>query len=121
MEQLLAPDPEGNPRLFDPEDWARLRDERTHRLSSGMPFEIEWRVRRNDGQYRWFLVRYHPLRDEQGRIIRWYASGTDIDDRKRAEERVRNENLALREEIDRASMFEEIVGSAASLRRSEEH
>jgi len=115
MEQLLAPDPEGNPRLFDPEDWARLRDERTHRLSSGMPFEIEWRVRRNDGQYRWFLVRYHPLRDEQGRIIRWYASGTDIDDRKRAEERMRNETLALREEIDRSSMFEEIVGSSPAL------
>jgi formate hydrogenlyase transcriptional activator len=49
--------------------------------------------------------------------LRWYATGTDIDDRKRAEERVRNENLALREDIDRASMFEEIVGSAASLRQ----
>jgi formate hydrogenlyase transcriptional activator len=82
-----------------------------------MPFEIEWRLRRKDGQYRWFLVRYHPLRDEQGRIIRWYASGTDIDERKRAEERTRNENLALREDIDRTSMFEEIVGSSPGLHR----
>jgi formate hydrogenlyase transcriptional activator len=45
-------------------------------------------------------------------VIRWYATGTDIDDRERAEERTRRENLPLREEVDRASMFEEIVGSS---------
>ena len=55
--------------------------------------------------------------DEQGQIRRWYATGTDIDDRKRAEEQVKNENLALREEVTRASMFEEIVGSSDALRR----
>jgi formate hydrogenlyase transcriptional activator len=49
--------------------------------------------------------------------VRWYATGTDIEDRKRAEERTRNENVALREEIDRSSMFEEIVGSSAALRK----
>ncbi len=70
----------------------------------------------NDGRYRWFLIRYNPLRDEQGRILRWYATGTDIDDRKQLEERMRKENLALREEIDRSSMYEEIVGSSAALR-----
>jgi transcriptional regulator with GAF, ATPase, and Fis domain len=68
-----------------------------------------------DGKYRWFLVRYNPLRDDQGRIIRWYATGTDIDDRKRAEERIRDENVALREQIDQAFMFEEIVGSSPAL------
>jgi formate hydrogenlyase transcriptional activator len=78
---------------------------------------LELRARRRDGQYRWFLVRYNPLRDEQGRILRWYATGTDIEDRKQAEERVRNENLALREEIDHSSMFEEIVGSSEALRK----
>jgi formate hydrogenlyase transcriptional activator len=51
------------------------------------------------------------------KIIRWYATGTDIDDRKRNEERTQNENLVLREEIDRSSMFEEIVGSSEPLRR----
>jgi len=117
MEQLLAPDTRGNPAFFHPEDWARMRDERRQGLSREVPFEIEWRVRRKDGEYRWFLVRYNPLRDELGRILRWYASGTDIDDRKRAEERMRNENLALREEVDRASMFEEIVGSSPALQR----
>src|SRR6202023_2819126 len=61
--------------------------------------------------------RYHPFRDEQGRVVRWYATGTDIEDRKRAEERTRNENVALREKMDRPSMFEEIVGSSAALRQ----
>src|SRR5437879_5535501 len=117
MEQVMAPDFRGNPAFFHPEDWARLQDERRQGLSRSVPFEIEWRLLGKDGQYRWFLVRYHPLRDEQGRILRWYASGTDIDDRKRAEERMRNENLVLREDIDRASMFEEIVGSSAALQR----
>jgi formate hydrogenlyase transcriptional activator len=70
-----------------------------------------------DGKYRWFLHRYNPFRDAQGRLVRWYTTGTDIDDRKRSEERMRNENLALREDIVRSSLFEEIVGSSESLRR----
>ena len=115
MEEVMAPD--FRTRFFHPEDVARLQDERREGLSRGAPFDIEWRARRKDGQYRWFLVRYHPLRDEQGRIVRWYATGTDIDDRKQVEERMRNENLALREDIDRSSMFEEIVGSSPVLQR----
>src|SRR5262249_2134372 len=71
---------------------------------------------RHDGQYRWFLNRYNPLRDDQGQLVRWYATGTDIDERKQAEERMRTETLALREDIDRTSMFEEIVGSSEALR-----
>src|SRR6266550_666543 len=97
-------------RLFHPEDLERLREERQAALSRGLPFEIEQRARRKDGQYRWFLIRYNPFRDEQGRLVRWYATGTDIDDRKRTEDRVRNENV-------RSSMFEEIVGSSEPLRR----
>ncbi len=103
-------------RLFHPEDVVRLKDPRREGLSRGVPFEIEWRARRHDGQYRWFLVRYRPLVDDQSRVLRWYATAIDIDDRKRTEERTQSENLALREEIDRASMFEEIVGSSPSLR-----
>jgi formate hydrogenlyase transcriptional activator len=86
-------------------------------LARGLPFEIEQRALRKDGQYRWFLIRYNPFRDEQGHLVRWYATGTDIDDRKRIEERTRNENIALREEVDHSSMFEEIVGSSPSLRK----
>jgi formate hydrogenlyase transcriptional activator len=66
----------------------------------------------------WFLIQYRPLRDDQGNVARWYATGTDIDDRKQAEERTRRENLALREEIDQSSMFEEIVGSSEALHQS---
>jgi formate hydrogenlyase transcriptional activator len=78
---------------------------------------VEQRARRKDGQYRWFLIRYNPFRNEQGQVIRWYATGTDIEDRVRSEERTRNENLALREQIDRDSMFEDIVGSSDALRK----
>jgi len=98
-----------------PEDVERLREERHEALARGKPFEIEQRELGKDGNYRWFLVRYNPLRDDHGNIIRWYATGTDIEDRKRAEERMREENLALREQIDQAFMFEEIVGSSPAL------
>jgi len=93
-------------RIFHPDDLDRLRDERKTALARGLPFEVEQRALRKDGRYRWFLIRYNPFRDEQGSVVRWYATGTDIDDRVRAEERTRNENLALREQIDRESMFE---------------
>jgi formate hydrogenlyase transcriptional activator len=102
-------------RMFHPDDLERLRDERTAALGRGVPFEAELRGRRKDGEYRWFLIRYNPFRNEQGQLTRWYATGTDIDDRVRAEERTRNENLALREQIDRDSMFEDIVGSSEVL------
>jgi formate hydrogenlyase transcriptional activator len=103
--------------VFHPDDVEKLWGERQGALARGEPFELELRARRRDGQYRWFLVRYVPFRDERGGVTRWYATGTDVEDRKRAEEKVRNENLALREEIDRSSMFEEVVGSSEGLRR----
>src|SRR6202162_492393 len=102
-------------RTFHPDALQRLRGKRRAALVRGIPFEVEQRALRKDGQYRWFLVRYNPFRNEQGQLIRWYATGTDIDDRVRAEERTRNENLALREQIDRDSMFEDIVGSSEAL------
>jgi formate hydrogenlyase transcriptional activator len=105
------------PRVFHPEDMERLLETRRAGFSGEVPWENEVRVRGKDGLYRWFLIRYNPLSDERGRLIRWFAAGTDIDDRKRGEERLREENLALREEIDRSSMYEEIVGSSEALRR----
>ncbi len=103
-------------RVFHPDDLERLAAERKLALSGEVPFELEVRARRHDGKYRWFLIRYNPFRDEQGHVIRWYTTGTDIDERKHAEERMRKENLALRDELDRSSMFEEIVGSSDPLR-----
>lgn len=103
-------------RVFHPDDVERVREERRKALLSGIPFENEQRARRHDGQYRWFFIRYNALRDEQGRTIRWYASGIDIEDRKQAEERTRQENSALREQIDQVFMLEEIVGSSPALK-----
>ena len=98
-----------------PEDRERFRNETRSKFLSGLPHETEMRSLGKDGTYRWFLYRWNPLRDEQGRLIRWYVAATDIEDRKQAEQRLQNENVALREEIDKASMFEEIVGTSRSL------
>jgi formate hydrogenlyase transcriptional activator len=100
-------------------------------LSSGEVFQSETRVRRADGQYLWFLHRNVPQWDDQGNIVMWYGSSIEIDDRKRAEEELKKafdeiktlkdqlykENLALKEEIDQASMFEEIVGASDAIKR----
>ncbi|MEA2203195.1 MAG: hypothetical protein QOI89_4000, partial [Solirubrobacteraceae bacterium] len=102
-------------RLLHPQDVERVTRETPDKFRSGSAFEFEARLRRRDGQYRWFLFRHNPLLDEQGRVTRWYAAATDIEDRKQAEQRLQNENVALREEIDKASMFEEIVGRSPRL------
>ena len=102
-------------RVFHSDDVERVRDERQNALSRSVPFENEQRVLGKNGKYRWFFFRYNPLHDAQGRLIRWYASGTDVEDRKQAEERLQHENVVLREEIDKTSMFEEIVGTSAAL------
>src|SRR5712664_3527682 len=98
-----------------PDDRARELDcfDRAH--STGSAYELELRLRGGDGTHRWFLARSNPVRDDQGQIMRWYVACTDIDDRKTAEERLQQENVALREEVDRASMFEEIVGASPAL------
>jgi len=115
LEELLADN--FRERIFHPEDLERLRTVRERALSKSDPFEFEQRALSKNGEYRWFLIQYNPLRDEYGHVIRWYATGTDIHERKRSEDRTRNENIALREEIVRSSLFEEIVGSSESLRR----
>ncbi len=101
--------------IVHPDDVATLRHS-LRQLAKGIGTDLEVRLLRHDGQYRWIFIRNAPLRDDQGRIVRSYASGIDIDDRKRAEERVQQENLALREELNSASMFEEIVGTSKPLR-----
>jgi formate hydrogenlyase transcriptional activator len=99
-----------------PDDREMFLREREEGLIEGTPHEFEARLRRHDGTFRWFLLRRNPLRDEWGHVTRWYSSAIDIDDLKQAEERLRQENTALREEIDETSMFEEIVGTSSVLR-----
>ena len=104
-------------RDVHPEDLERFEKQLSAGLSNRRPFEMEKRLRGKDGRYRWFLIRCNPLLDENGGVVRWFGTGTDIEDHKQAENRLRNENVALREEIERSSMFEEIVGSSEALRR----
>src|SRR6266478_3465296 len=98
-----------------PDDRARERDYFDRARSTGSAYENELRLRKGDGSYRWFLARYNPVVDAKGHVARWYVACADIDDRKRAEERLQQENVALREEVAAASMFEEIVGTSPAL------
>ncbi|PYP65771.1 MAG: hypothetical protein DMD36_18680, partial [Gemmatimonadetes bacterium] len=69
-------------------------------LESGRPLEIETRVRRADGVYRWMLHQKQPLRNAEGQIVRWYGSSVDIDDRKRAEFKIDEQQSAIRQILD---------------------
>src|ERR1700730_9334988 len=98
-----------------PDDAERFRAAADAALLTGSEFELELRLCRRDGSSRWHLARYNPLRDDHGQVVRRYVACTDIDDRKTAEERLQQENVALREEVDKTSMFEEIVGGSPAL------
>jgi len=98
-----------------PEDRERAIGLFDSAVSSAGGFELELRLRKGDGSYRWFLTRGNPGFDDKGQIMRWYVVCVDIEDRKRAEENLQKENLVLREEIDKVSMFEEIVGGSVAL------
>ena len=102
--------------LLHPEDREKLLSQRQSQFLEGTPHEFEARMLRHDGIFRWFLFRLSPLKDERGDVTRWYGTGTDIEDRKQAEDRLRQENVALREEIGQASMFEDIVGTSPALK-----
>lgn len=93
-------------------------------LAAGRALDREARLTDAGGNYRWYLLRAVPRRDDAGEIIRWYGTVIDINDRKRVEQELRDlkdqlykENIALRDEITQTSMFEEIVGSSEPLRR----
>jgi PAS domain S-box-containing protein len=103
-------------KYVHPDDTERLDGVFDRAVARACADELELRIRKNDGSYRWFLARFNPLRNERGQISRWYIAGTDIEDRKQAEERLHRENVALREEIDKASMLEEIVGTSPALK-----
>src|SRR3984957_7420893 len=80
-----------------PDDAKGLLDSWQMALVTGQLAEVEARMRRFDGEYRWFLLRASPLRDASGKIVRWYGTNTDIDDRKRAEEELRRSEAFLAE------------------------
>ncbi len=118
-----------------PDDLPAVVDAWRDAVATGRAYDVEHRMRRSDGVYRWFQVRGVPLRDDEGRIIRWYVLMTDIDELKQSEarlqsslteierlkDRLQEENLALREEVDQAFMFEEIVGASKALKATLSH
>ena len=83
--------------VFHPEDLPPIMEKWRKMLVSGEPDEIESRLRGRDGIYRWFLIRGEPFLDDSGKIVRWYGTCTNIDDRKRAEEKLRRSEAFLRE------------------------
>jgi len=113
-----------------PDDLPRMIDAWRRAFEAGQPLDLEIRSRRVDGVYRWCHLRSSPQRDAEGRIVRWYSLGTDIDERKRAEDELEkafdeikrlkdslhDENIVLREQIDQVFMFEEIIGSSPTLK-----
>lgn len=88
---------------FHPDDLPALMEKWQRMLLSGESGEIEARIRRHDGVYRWFLIRAAPFRDEAGTIIRWYGTSTDIDDRKRTEDELRRSEARHRVVVETAS------------------
>lgn len=106
-----------------PDDMPRILEVFENAARTGQPFEVEGRIRRRDGVWRWFLIRGNPLHDASGNIVRWYGTDVDIEDRKHAEEeikhlkdRLQDENVVLKEQIDQVFMFDEIVGSSSALK-----
>ena len=93
-EQLLG---SGWKQTIHPEDLDRVLNNWQAALAAGEPLEIELRHRGADSKYRWFLSRAVPLRDEKGNILKWYATTFDIEDRKRAEEKLRRSEAYLAE------------------------
>jgi PAS domain S-box-containing protein len=83
--------------VYHPDDVDYIVEARNKGIASGEAWESEGRIRSADGQYRWFLNRAAPLRDEQGNIVKWYGSNTDIEDRKRAENALRRSEAYLAE------------------------
>jgi len=82
-------------KVVHPEDHNRLVEHWRSMLASGEPGEIEARLRRFDGAYRWFLVRANPLREESGAIVRWYGTNIDIEVASALRSRRRRANSAF--------------------------
>jgi PAS domain S-box-containing protein len=99
-------------KIFHPDDLKRLEVLHERAIREAAPFELEARIRGKDGQYRWFLIRDNPLRDEQGHVLRWYGTRTDIEDRKRAEEALRQAQTELAH-VTRIMTLGELVASIA--------
>jgi PAS domain S-box-containing protein len=92
-----------------PDDLPHMLEVFQDELEFGGPFEAEGRFRRSDGEFRWFLFRVSPLCDDRGRVVRWYGTNTDLEDRKRTEDELRSNEQSLR------LIFDSIPGQVCTL------
>ncbi|MEH2483312.1 PAS domain S-box-containing protein [Nitrobacteraceae bacterium AZCC 2146] len=111
----------GWPRAFHPDDMASMLEKWRAIRKSGMRGGLEARLRRFDGEYRWFLFRAEPLRDELGNIVKWYGSSTDIEDRKRTEEALRESEQRFRDYAETASDWLWETGPDHRVTRASDH
>jgi len=93
---------DGWQRMIHPDDRDRVLKAWLHSVATGEPYQMEERHRMAGGAYRWFLSRGVPLRDEQGRVVRWYGTNTDIEEQKRAEDELRRQEQLWRAVFDNA-------------------
>src|SRR5229473_2763869 len=98
--------------VVHPDDLARYVDKWRAALAAGEPAEIEVRLRRADGNYRWWLTRSVPLRDDVGNIVKWYGTAFDIEERKRAEDALREAQANLAR-VSRMTTMGELTASLA--------
>ncbi len=108
-----------------PDDRERTLERWSYSLKTGEPYEIDYRLRRHDGEYRWFLAQGLPERDPQGRIVRWFGTCTDIDDQRKAKEELQHahDELELRvlertEDLKQAN--DSLLMEVAERRRAED-
>src|SRR5690606_4530224 len=106
--------------MFHPDDRERAWQTWRRCLATGEPYEIEYRLRHHSGEYRWTLGRAMPVRDAQGKIVRWIGTCTDIDDAKRQREQI---EILSRELSHRIKNIFAVIGSLISLsaRQAPEH
>ena len=89
--------------VLHPDERTGVADRWRIAVETGTPYENIERVRRADGEYRWFLSRAQPLRDEFGKIVKWYGTDTDVEDQKRAEDALRSSEQRFRDFTESAS------------------
>ncbi len=108
--------PQFDARAVREEDRAHYLGDLERGLAGTAPFETEARILGKDGTYRWFMSRFNPMQDEQGRVLHWYVARTDVEDAKQETVRTQSENLALREEVNRSAAGE-ILGSSDNVHK----
>ena len=90
--------------VHDPKTLPRVLEQWKSSIATGQPFEMEFPLRRADGQFRQFLTRGYPLKDAKGRVVQWFGANTDVDDLKRAEEQLRELSQRLTYHVDNSPL-----------------